>query len=331
MDVNLGVNNSMNLGVKFEQQQQGSALLGRRLSSMQLDEGHVPGMVLTHSSMAMNMNSGVNSSVNLRMKCEQQQQQQQQGSGRLSSMQLDGGQGPWEGMALAQQQQQQQQQQQGSALLIRIQPALVFRGVEQLRVMIPLSCQAMFRTTLQLCSAALQNLSTPYKCPACSQNNRSNAGPSSSSQAPPATPEKQVPQVQVTIEKGPTPADSPSSEPVYHAHSSGPGVPGGLKFHQYVRQAAATAHSSQGTSSNPINVSDDEDLSQLLSDPVVAASIGKVSGAFYKAHPEVAAQLAARTHGNAAAAADQNELAADVPAGAGDAAAGDVTSDSPAK
>ncbi|WIA44609.1 hypothetical protein OEZ86_007327 [Tetradesmus obliquus] len=87
----------------------------------------------------------------------------------------------------------------------------------------------------------------------------------------------------------------------------------------------------EGTSSNPINVSDDEDLSQLLSDPVVAASIGKVSGAFYKAHPEVAAQLAARTHGNAAAAADQNELAADVPAGAGDAAAGDVTSDSPAK
>lgn len=43
----------------------------------------------------------------------------------------------------------------------------------------------------------------------------------------------------------------------------------------------------QGTSSNPINVSDDEDLSQLLSDPVVAASIDKVSGAFYKAHPEV--------------------------------------------
>ncbi|WIA35941.1 hypothetical protein OEZ86_004320 [Tetradesmus obliquus] len=247
-------------------------------------------------------------------------------------------------------------------------------------------CSGSFQLRLPVKGENLQILFNganhlPYKCPACSQNSRSNAGPSSSSQVLPATPEKQVPQVPVTIEKGPTAADTSTSESVYHAHSSGPGVPGGLKFHQYVRQAAATAHSSQGTSSNPINVSDCEDLSQLLSDPVVVASIDKVTDAFYKAHPEVAAQLAARTHSNAAAAADQvlppsaeagkttpeklpppakaaktapeaspacvaaaaaaaavseidqllqNELAADVPTGSG-AAAGDVTSDSPAK
>ncbi|WIA14149.1 hypothetical protein OEZ85_002691 [Tetradesmus obliquus] len=134
----------------------------------------------------------------------------------------------------------------------------------------------------------------------------------------PPTPNKtetQVPLVPVTIDLGATPAANtePFPAPVYQAHSTGPGVPASGKFYQYVQQAAAIAHCSRGSNSNPIAV-DDVDISKLLQDPVATASINKVEDAFYKAHPEVAAKFQKKplTAAAAVAAADHEQPASKV-------------------
>ncbi|WIA09497.1 hypothetical protein OEZ85_008897 [Tetradesmus obliquus] len=165
----------------------------------------------------------------------------------------------------------------------------------------------------------------PYVCPTCTCARCSSntcADPCSSSQANPPTPNKtetQVPLVPVTIDLGATPAANtePFPAPVYQAHSTGPGVPACGKFYQYVL-AAAIAHCSRGSSSNPIAV-EDADISKLLQDPVATASINKVEDAFYKAHPEVAAKFQKKplsAAAAAAAAADHEQPAAKVAKGA---------------